>query len=119
VEAVKRGLRATPGRCRRSIATTRGHGHATVELLKVLLRMTLGAPWRRRKVIATTDDLDRIAPTTRPCAGDARLRRELFGERRSPSSTDVWRWRWKGRVVTVTRIRTKADSISLAPRRPP
>jgi ribonuclease D len=57
-------------------------GAATVELLKVLLRMTAERHGVAAKVIATVDDLDRIA-----AADDANVpamkgwRRELFGEK--------------------------------------
>ena len=58
------------------------NGQATVELLKVLLRMTAEQHGVAAKVIATTDDLDRIVADD-----DAEVpalrgwRRELFGEK--------------------------------------
>jgi ribonuclease D len=58
------------------------NGQATVELLKVLLRMTSERHGVAAKVIATVDDLDRIAADD-----DADVpalhgwRRELFGEK--------------------------------------
>jgi ribonuclease D len=82
LEAVKRGIARDPGelpqleRPRQSI-----NGNATVELLKVLLRMTSERHGVAAKVIATVDDLERIA-------GDDRAdvpalhgwRGELFGD---------------------------------------
>jgi ribonuclease D len=59
-----------------------GNGQATVELLKVLLRMTSERYGVAAKVIATVDDLDRIAADD---AADVPAlsgwRRELFGEK--------------------------------------
>ena len=58
------------------------NGQATVELLKVLLRMTAERHGVAAKVIATVDDLDRIAADD-----DADVpalsgwRRELFGDK--------------------------------------
>ena len=83
LEAVKRGLARDPKslplleRVRQS-----QNGTATVELLKVLLRMTAERNGVAAKVIATVDDLDRIAGDD-----DADVpamkgwRRELFGEK--------------------------------------
>jgi ribonuclease D len=62
IEAVKRGLGRDPTtlpRLDRFRATA--NGTATVELLKVLLRMTAERHGVAAKVIATVDDLDRIA----------------------------------------------------------
>ena len=83
VEAVKRGLerdlRSLP-RLERSRAAQ--NGAATVELLKVLLRMTAERHGVAAKVIATVDELDRIAADD-----DADVpalkgwRRELFGDK--------------------------------------
>lgn len=54
---------------------------ATVELLKVLLRMTAEQNAVAAKVIATTDDLERIAlDDLAPVPALAGWRRELFGE---------------------------------------
>jgi ribonuclease D len=83
IDAVKRGLERDP-------ATLPGldrfrpapNGAATVELLKVLLRMTAERHGVAAKVIATVDELDRIA-----ASDDADVpalkgwRRELFGEK--------------------------------------
>jgi len=83
LEAVKRGVARDP----RTLPQLERHkpaanGAATVELLKVLLRMTSERHGVAAKVIATVDDLDRIAADD-----DADVpalkgwRRELFGER--------------------------------------
>src|SRR6516164_4241328 len=83
IDAVKRGLGRDPTtlpRLDRFRATA--NGTATVELLKVLLRMTAERHGVAAKVIATVDDLDRIAADD-----DADVpalsgwRRELFGEK--------------------------------------
>jgi ribonuclease D len=83
VEAVKRGLARDPKTLPRlERGRTAVNGQAIVELLKVLLRMTAERHGVAAKVIATVDDLDRIA------ADDAAevpalcgWRRELFGEK--------------------------------------
>jgi ribonuclease D len=83
VAAVKRGLardvKTLPRLDRHKPAA---NGQATVELLKVLLRMTSERHGVAAKVIATTDDLDRIAADD---AADVPAmhgwRRELFGEK--------------------------------------
>ncbi|HET7384528.1 MAG TPA: ribonuclease D [Pseudolabrys sp.] len=83
IDAVKRGLERdhkTLPRLERFRPAP--NGAATVELLKVLLRMTAERHGVAAKVIATVDDLDRIA-----AADDADVpamkgwRRELFGEK--------------------------------------
>jgi ribonuclease D len=83
IEAVKRGLERDPKTLPR-IEKFRGaiNGGATVELLKVLLRMTSERHGVAAKVVATVDDLERIAADD-----DADVpamkgwRRELFGEK--------------------------------------
>jgi ribonuclease D len=83
VEAVARGLQRDPKSLPRiARPPPAANGAATVELLKVLLRMTAERHGVAAKVIATVDDLDRIA------ADDAAevpalhgWRRELFGEK--------------------------------------
>jgi ribonuclease D len=83
VEAVKRGLSRDPAMLP-SLERFRPapKGAATVELLKVLLRMTAERHGVAAKVIATVDDLDRIAADD---AADVPAmkgwRRELFGEK--------------------------------------
>jgi len=58
------------------------NGQATVELLKVLLRMTAEHHGVAAKVIATVDDLDRIAGNDEADVAALRgWRRELFGEK--------------------------------------
>jgi len=83
IEAVKRGL-ARDTKTLPKIERPKGapNGQATVELLKVLLRMTAERHGVAAKVIATMDDLDRIAADD-----DADVpalsgwRREVFGEK--------------------------------------
>jgi len=83
VDVVKRGLARDP-KTLPTIERQRSapNGGATVELLKVLLRMTAERHGVAAKVIATVDDLEEIA-----AADDAKVRaltgwrRELFGEK--------------------------------------
>jgi ribonuclease D len=82
VAAVQRGLerdpRTLPRLDRPKPAT---NGQATVELLKVLLRMISEQHGVAPKVIATVDDLDRIAADDEAdVAALSGWRRELFGE---------------------------------------
>jgi ribonuclease D len=81
--AVARGLARDPKSLPRlERAKSGANGAATIELLKVLLRMTSERHAVAAKVIATVDDLDRIA-----ASDDAEVpalkgwRRELFGEK--------------------------------------
>jgi ribonuclease D len=104
IEAVKRGLdrdhKTLPRLDRFRPAP---NGAATVELLKVLLRMTAERHGVAAKVIATVDDLDRIAADDEADIPALKgWRRELFGEKalalkhgRLALAVD------KGRVVTV------------------
>ncbi len=83
IEAVKRGLeRDLKTLPKLERAKPMLNGQATVELLKVLLRMTSERHGVAAKVIATVDDLDRIAADD---AADVPAlsgwRRELFGEK--------------------------------------
>src|SRR5215467_13219874 len=83
VEAVKRGL-ACDLKTLPRIERPKGaiNGQATVELLKVLLRMTAERHGVAAKVIATMDDLDRIAADDEADVPALHgWRRELFGER--------------------------------------
>ncbi len=104
IEAVKRGLdrdQKTLPRLERFRPAP--NGAATVELLKVLLRMTAERHGVAAKVIATVDDLDRIAADDEADIPALKgWRRELFGEKalalkhgRLALAVD------KGRVVTV------------------
>ncbi len=106
VDAVKRGLARDPHTLPK-IERMRGapNGAATVELLKVLLRMTAERHGVAAKVIATVDDLDRIAADDKAdVPALSGWRRELFGEKalalkhgRLALAVE------KGRVVTVER----------------
>ncbi|WP_371345696.1 ribonuclease D [Ancylobacter sp. IITR112] len=84
VEAVKAGLARDPKtlpRIERDKPLSNG-ASATVELLKVLLRMTSEQHGVAAKVIATVDDLERIASEDAPDIGALRgWRAELFGDR--------------------------------------
>ena len=83
VEAVKRGMERDPKTLPR-LERHRGaqNGGATVELLKVLLRMTAESYGVAAKVIATVDDLDRIAADDQADVPALKgWRRELFGEK--------------------------------------
>jgi ribonuclease D len=83
IEAVKRGL-ARDLKTLPKIDRPKGapNGQATVELLKVLLRMTAERHGVAAKVIATMDDLDRIAADDEAdVPALSGWRRELFGEK--------------------------------------
>ena len=82
IEAVNRGLARDPGTLPK-IEKPRNHsnGAATVELLKVLLRMTSERHAVASKVLATADDLEQIALNDNANVGALQgWRRELFGE---------------------------------------
>src|SRR6266404_3519729 len=82
VAAVQRGLARGPATLPK-IEKPRGNsnGAATVELLKVLLRMTSERHAVASKVIATVDDLEQIAADDNADVAALRgWRRELFGE---------------------------------------
>jgi ribonuclease D len=106
LDAVKRGLARDPaGLPPLDRPRQNANGSATVELLKVLLRMTSERHAVAAKVIATVDDLERIAADDRADVAALRgWRRELFGDRaialkRGRISLAVE----KGRVVVVER----------------
>jgi len=84
VEAVKAGLARDPKtlpRIERDRPLSNG-ASATVELLKVLLRMTSEQHGVAAKVIATVDDLDRIAADDQADVPAMKgWRRELFGDK--------------------------------------
>jgi ribonuclease D len=104
VEAVQRGLERDPKTLPRfERFRPAQNAAATVELLKVLLRMTAESHAVAAKVIATVDDLDRIASDD-----DADVpamkgwRRELFGEKALALKHGKLALAVeKGRVVTV------------------
>ena len=83
IEAVKAGLARDPKTLPRfERAKPAANGQATVELLKVLLRMTSEKHGVAAKVIATVDDLDRIAGDDHAdVPALSGWRRELFGEK--------------------------------------
>jgi ribonuclease D len=83
LEAVKRGLERDPRALPRiDRPKSAPNGAATVELLKVLLRMTSETHGVAAKVIATVDDLDRIAGDDQADVPALKgWRRELFGEK--------------------------------------
>jgi len=106
VEAVKRGLARDPAGLPRLEKPRQGvNGSATVELLKVLLRMVSEQHGVAAKVIATVEDLERIALDDRANVPALHgWRREMFGER----AIALKRGRLalaveKGRVVPVER----------------
>jgi ribonuclease D len=81
--AVERGLARDPKTLPRFERSAQApNGAATVELLKVLLRMTSERHGVAAKVIATVDDLDRIAADDEADVPALKgWRRELFGEK--------------------------------------
>jgi ribonuclease D len=104
VDAVKRGLERdvkTLPRLERSRASQ--NGAATVELLKVLLRMTAERHGVAAKVIATVDELDRIAADDEADVPALKgWRRELFGDKALALKHGKLALAVeKGRVVTV------------------
>jgi ribonuclease D len=106
VEAVKRGLARDPSQLPKIEKPRQGaNGSATVELLKVLLRMVSEQHGVAAKVIATVEDLERIALDDRAQVPALHgWRRDLFGEQ----AISLKRGRLalavdKGRVVTMER----------------
>ncbi len=106
IEAVKRGLARNPAELPRLDKPRQGvNGSATLELLKVLLRMTSEQHGVAAKVIATVEDLERIALDDRADVPALHgWRREMFGEqaialKRGRLALAVDR----GRVVAVER----------------
>ena len=83
IGAVKRGLERDPRTLPRlERFRPAPNGAATVELLKVLLRMTAERHGVAAKIIATVDELDRIAADDEADVPALRgWRRELFGEK--------------------------------------
>lgn len=82
IAAVARGLARDPHTLPKiQKPRNNSNGSATVELLKVLLRMTSERYAVASKVIATVDDLERIAADDKADVGALHgWRRELFGE---------------------------------------
>jgi ribonuclease D len=83
LDAVKRGLARDPKSLPLMERGKQGmNGAATVELLKVLLRMTAERHGVAAKVIATVDDLERIAADdAADVAAMKGWRREMFGDK--------------------------------------
>jgi ribonuclease D len=83
IEAVQRGIERDPKTLPRfERFRPAANGAATVELLKVLLRMTAERHAVAAKVIATVDELDRIAADDEADVPALKgWRRELFGEK--------------------------------------
>lgn len=82
IAAVKRGIARDPATLPKlDKPRNNANGSATVELLKVLLRMTSERHAVASKVIATVDDLEQIAADDNADVGALHgWRRELFGE---------------------------------------
>jgi ribonuclease D len=106
LEAVKRGLDRDPKSLPR-LDRTRGapNGAATIELLKVLLRMTSERHGVAAKIIATVEDLERIAGDDEADVAALKgWRRELFGEKAlALKQGQLALAIEKGRVVAVER----------------
>jgi ribonuclease D len=83
VDAIKRGIERDPKTLPRlDRFRPAPNGAATVELLKVLLRMTAESHGVAAKVIATVDELDRIAADDEADVPSLKgWRRELFGDK--------------------------------------
>jgi ribonuclease D len=83
VDAIKRGIERDPKTLPRlDRFRPAPNGAATVELLKVLLRMTAESHGVAAKVIATVDELDRIAADDDADVPSLKgWRRELFGDK--------------------------------------
>jgi ribonuclease D len=106
LEAVKRGLARDPSQLPRLEKPRQSlNGNATVELLKVLLRMTSEHHGVAAKIIATVEDLERIALDDHADVAALRgWRRDMFGNqaialKRGQLALAVDR----GRVVVVER----------------
>jgi ribonuclease D len=117
VEAVTRGLERDPKTLPRlERFKPAPNGAATVELLKVLLRMTAEKHGVAAKVICTVDELDRIAADDEADVPSLKgWRRELFGEKalalkHGKLALAVER----GRVVAVEKEQTQPPRIQSA-----
>jgi ribonuclease D len=108
LEAVKRGLAREPGELPRLDKPRASlNGNATVELLKVLLRMTSEHHGVAAKVIATVDDLERIASDDHADVPALHgWRRDMFGKQAiALKHGQVALAVERGRVVAVERER--------------
>jgi ribonuclease D len=106
IAAVNRGLERDPKSLPRiERGRTQGNGAATVELLKVLLRMTSESHGVAAKVIANVEDLERIATEDEADVPAMHgWRRSLFGEKAlALKSGKLALAVEKGRVVSVDR----------------
>lgn len=108
IEAVKAGLARDPKtlpRIERDKPLSNG-ASATVELLKVLLRMTSEQHGVAAKILATVDDLERIASEDAPDVPALHgWRRELFGDRAlALKSGSLALAMQRGRVIAVDRL---------------
>ena len=117
VQAVARGLARDP-KSLPAIERQRagGNGSATLELLKVLLRMTSERHAVAAKVIATVDDLDRIAADDNADVPALHgWRRELFGEKALALKHGKLALAVeKGRVILVERTKDIAKPTGVA-----
>jgi ribonuclease D len=106
IAAVNRGLERDPKSLPRiERSRSQGNGAATVELLKVLLRMTAESHGVAAKVIANVEDLERIATEDEADVPAMHgWRRSLFGDKAlSLKSGKLALAVEKGRVVSVER----------------
>jgi ribonuclease D len=106
IAAVSRGLERDPKSLPRiERSRSQGNGAATVELLKVLLRMTAESHGVAAKVIANVEDLERIATEDEADVPAMHgWRRSLFGDKAlSLKSGKLALAVEKGRVVSVER----------------
>ncbi|MFG1463107.1 ribonuclease D [Xanthobacter sp. DSM 24535] len=115
LEAVRKGLARDPKtlpRIERDKPLPNG-ASATVELLKVLLRMTAEQHAVAAKVIATTDDLERIAVNDEAeVPAMSGWRRELFGERALALKAGKLALAVeRGRVVAVERAPSASSTV--------
>jgi ribonuclease D len=118
VEAVKAGLARDPKtlpRIERDRPLSNG-ASATVELLKVLLRMTSEQHGVAAKIIATVDDLERIASEDEPDVGALRgWRGELFGDRAMAlKSGRLALAMQRGRVIAIERTALERAALDRA-----
>jgi len=109
LDAVKRGIARDPSELPKLDKPRQSlNGNATVELLKVLLRMTSEQHGVAAKVIATVDDLERIAIDDRADVPALHgWRRDMFGNQAvALKRGELALAMERGRVVAVERERT-------------